>query len=198
MFPKTVGFFDFKEHLISHRARAAAGLLVLLEISRREGSSPATRRWLTVVLAAIVLDRLRDRPRAQQHPRVRLMSVDIDALHRRLRHRQVRGVFYIASVVTYVVCDLALVTYHPQLGQWALLVEAPKEGPAMYWYGWTAHRRHHRGLAGDLAAAALSLAHARTAGRACERRAGVARAGRDDRADRLHSARLFPALRHTR
>jgi hypothetical protein len=48
-------------------------------------------------------------------------------------------VFSIAFVVIYAFAvdyNLALFTYHPQLRQFAFLVEAPKAGPAMYWYGW--------------------------------------------------------------
>jgi hypothetical protein len=42
------------------------------------------------------------------------------------------AVIYIASVYF----NWALLTYHPQLVQWGPLVQAPKQGPAMYWYGW--------------------------------------------------------------
>jgi hypothetical protein len=48
-------------------------------------------------------------------------------------------VFTIAFVVIYAFAvdyNLALFTYHPQLNQFAFLVERPKTGPAMYWYGW--------------------------------------------------------------
>ena len=48
-------------------------------------------------------------------------------------------VFSIAFIVFYAFAvdyNLALFTYHPQLHQFAFLVEAPKAGPAMYWYGW--------------------------------------------------------------
>jgi hypothetical protein len=34
--------------------------------------------------------------------------------------------------------NYALFTYHPALEEFGLLVERPKEGPAMYWYGWMA------------------------------------------------------------
>lgn len=30
----------------------------------------------------------------------------------------------------------ALFTYHPALEEFGWLVEKPKDGPAMYWYGW--------------------------------------------------------------
>jgi hypothetical protein len=43
-------------------------------------------------------------------------------------------IFYALSVEF----NLALFTYHPQLKQFAFLVEPPKAGPAMYWYGWIA------------------------------------------------------------
>ena len=42
------------------------------------------------------------------------------------------AMIYIASVYF----NWALLTYHPQLVQWGPLVQAPKQGPAMYWYGW--------------------------------------------------------------
>jgi hypothetical protein len=59
------------------------------------------------------------------------------------------AVIYIASVYF----NLALLTYHPQLVQWGVLVEAPKQGPAMYWYGWLL-----TSALGAGAIAALSLA----------------------------------------
>jgi hypothetical protein len=48
-------------------------------------------------------------------------------------------VFSIAFALIYIASveyNLALLTYHPQIFKWGLLAEAPKEGPAMYWYGW--------------------------------------------------------------
>lgn len=49
----------------------------------------------------------------------------------------------LATPVLYVICELAnwpLFTYHPATGRvdlgWAPPV--PNEGPAIYWYGWTA------------------------------------------------------------
>jgi len=59
------------------------------------------------------------------------------------------AVIYIASVYY----NLALLTYHPQLVQWGVLAEAPKQGPAMYWYGWLLTSAFGAG-----AVAALSLA----------------------------------------
>jgi hypothetical protein len=32
----------------------------------------------------------------------------------------------------------ALFTYHPALEEFGFLVQKPKDGPAMYWYGWLA------------------------------------------------------------
>jgi hypothetical protein len=49
--------------------------------------------------------------------------------------------FSAAFVIFYalaVLFNLALFTYHPQLKRFAFLVEPPKAGPAMYWYGWIA------------------------------------------------------------
>lgn len=42
------------------------------------------------------------------------------------------AVIYIASVVY----NLAPFTYHAEIGQWGLGVQPPRQGPAMYWYGW--------------------------------------------------------------
>ena len=50
-------------------------------------------------------------------------------------------VFAVAFAVGYVfVAELnyALFTYHPALNEWGAGVQKPKEGPAMYWYGWLA------------------------------------------------------------
>ena len=52
--------------------------------------------------------------------------------------------------VVYVVCvemTLALVTYHPRLGQWDIGTVPARTGPAMYWFGWLASA----GLAAALA-----------------------------------------------
>ena len=32
--------------------------------------------------------------------------------------------------------NVALVTYHPRIGQWDLWTQPARSGPAMYWYGW--------------------------------------------------------------
>lgn len=65
-------------------------------------------------------------------------------------------VFAIATPVLYVICDMQnwpLFTYHPgtdrfDLG-WAPAVR--DEGPAMYWYGWTASTLIGAALLGGLA-----------------------------------------------
>jgi hypothetical protein len=72
-------------------------------------------------------------------------------------------VFAIAFAVIYIVqvyltafqVNLALITYHPQIGRWAILAEAPRQGqgPAMYWYGWLL-----TAALGAAALAALALA----------------------------------------
>ena len=75
-------------------------------------------------------------------------------------------VFSIAFAVIYIASvqyNLALFTYHPELTQWGPLVQAPKQGPAMYWYGWLA-----TSVIGAAALAGLSLAvPAKALERAC-------------------------------
>ena len=66
-------------------------------------------------------------------------------------------VFSIAFALIYIASveyNLAVVTYHPQTAQWGWLVEAPREGPAMYWYGWLLTSTLGAGV---LAAASLAL-----------------------------------------
>jgi len=49
--------------------------------------------------------------------------------------------FAAAYAVLYAVCvakNYALFTYHPALDQFGFGVQKPKDGPAMYWYGWLA------------------------------------------------------------
>ncbi|HEY4142703.1 MAG TPA: hypothetical protein VGM57_14885 [Pseudolabrys sp.] len=65
-------------------------------------------------------------------------------------------VFAIAAPVIYVVCELGgwpLFTYHPGTNRIDLGFAAarPNEGPAMYWYGWTAMTLVGASLAGALA-----------------------------------------------
>jgi hypothetical protein len=65
-------------------------------------------------------------------------------------------VFSVAFVVIYAFAvdfNLALFTYHPQLNEFAFLVERPKTGPAMYWYGWIA-----TSALGAITVSALALA----------------------------------------
>lgn len=50
-------------------------------------------------------------------------------------------VFAVVYAVVYVIAvekNYALFTYHPGLGELGPLVETPRDGPAMYWYGWMA------------------------------------------------------------
>jgi hypothetical protein len=52
-------------------------------------------------------------------------------------------VFGFATAALYVICDMMnwpLFTYHPATNQMDLFYAPPRrgEGPAMYWYGWTA------------------------------------------------------------
>lgn len=45
---------------------------------------------------------------------------------------------YAVAYVISVENNYALVTYHPAIEEWGWLVEPPRDGPAMYWYGWMA------------------------------------------------------------
>jgi hypothetical protein len=48
-------------------------------------------------------------------------------------------VFTVVFAVAYGIAvsqNYALFTYHPVLGTIAFGVEKPRDGPAMYWYGW--------------------------------------------------------------
>jgi hypothetical protein len=50
-------------------------------------------------------------------------------------------IFAMAFAVLYLLCvefNWALFTYHPALEEFGFLAQAPKDGPAMYWYGWLA------------------------------------------------------------
>jgi hypothetical protein len=50
-------------------------------------------------------------------------------------------VFAAVYAVAYIVCvmkNYALFTYDPSLGEFSAGVHKPKEGEAMYWYGWMA------------------------------------------------------------
>lgn len=64
-------------------------------------------------------------------------------------------VFSVAFAVLYLACvqyNLAPFTYHAELMQWGLGVQPPRQGPAMYWYGWLV-----TSTLGAAALAALSL-----------------------------------------
>jgi hypothetical protein len=65
-------------------------------------------------------------------------------------------VFAIASPIIYVICEMQnwpLFTYHPGTNRmnlgWAAAVR--NEGPAMYWYGWTANMLIGSAILGALA-----------------------------------------------
>ena len=50
-------------------------------------------------------------------------------------------VFGAVFAIVYLVAveqNYALFTYHAALGEFGLGVEPPRDGPAMYWYGWLA------------------------------------------------------------
>jgi hypothetical protein len=50
-------------------------------------------------------------------------------------------VFTVVFAVAYMIAvwkNYALFTYHPVLGMVVWGVEKPRDGPAMYWYGWLA------------------------------------------------------------
>jgi hypothetical protein len=50
-------------------------------------------------------------------------------------------VFAIVFAVAYAIAvdrNYALFTYHPAIGECGVGVQQPKDGPAMYWYGWLA------------------------------------------------------------
>jgi hypothetical protein len=66
--------------------------------------------------------------------------------------------YALSAPVLYVICELAnwpLFTYHPATGRFDLgLAPAVKdEGPAMYWYGWTATMLIGAGVLGLIGAA---------------------------------------------
>lgn len=63
-------------------------------------------------------------------------------------------VFAVVFAVAYVIAvegNYALFTYHPALGEFGAGVEKPKDGPAMYWYGWLATSGIAASIAGLLA-----------------------------------------------
>jgi hypothetical protein len=50
-------------------------------------------------------------------------------------------VFAVAYAVIYLIAvekNYALFTYHPALAEFGWGVQSPKDGPAMYWFGWLA------------------------------------------------------------
>ncbi len=66
---------------------------------------------------------------------------------------KIASIFAAAFAAIYVAAvqfNWAFVTYHPALGEWDLLTQPPRSGPAMYWYGWL--------ITTTLGASAVSLA----------------------------------------
>jgi hypothetical protein len=64
-------------------------------------------------------------------------------------------VFAVVYSLTYALAvwkNYALFTYHPALNEFGIGVEKPKDGPAMYWYGWMATAGIVASLAGVAAA----------------------------------------------
>jgi hypothetical protein len=62
--------------------------------------------------------------------------------------------FAVAYALAYAIAvqnNYALFTYHPTLGEFGAGVQKPKDGPAMYWYGWMATSGIAASLAGLLA-----------------------------------------------
>jgi hypothetical protein len=57
------------------------------------------------------------------------------------------GVVYVIAVEN----NYALFTYHPAVGEFGGGVQQPREGPAMYWYGWMATAGIAASVAGVLA-----------------------------------------------
>jgi hypothetical protein len=47
-------------------------------------------------------------------------------------------VVYSISYLIAVEYNYALFTYHPAIEEFGALVQPPRDGPAMYWYGWMA------------------------------------------------------------
>jgi hypothetical protein len=61
------------------------------------------------------------------------------------------AVVYAIAYLAAVEQNWALVTYHPQLAEFGFGVQKPKDGPAMYWFGWLASAGIIAGAAGLLA-----------------------------------------------
>ena len=63
-------------------------------------------------------------------------------------------VFAVVFAIVYVIAvekNYALFTYHPAIGEFGAWVQQPKDGPAMYWYGWLATAGIAATVAGALA-----------------------------------------------
>jgi hypothetical protein len=71
---------------------------------------------------------------------------------------RVLPVFAIVFAVVYALIytlavwkNYALFTYHPALNEFGIGVQKPKDGPAMYWYGWMATAGISAAVAGFIA-----------------------------------------------
>ena len=65
------------------------------------------------------------------------------------------GVFAIAYPIVYVVAtevNLAAFTYHSALGEFGLGPNKPRNGPAMYWFGWMTTSAISAGILATIAA----------------------------------------------
>ena len=150
---KTQGFFELKEHAVT----IGMGVLPAYWYFWKNARNPeydSARKWLTVVLAAFVLVQLPRRSCHQQRPGVWIMSTttttatiasrpavvagrvgQVQDLRDRVRALPRRSSTWSANSF-----GLPLFTYHPATNRvdfgWA--PGRSGEGPAMYWYGWTA------------------------------------------------------------
>ena len=151
-FWKTQGVFELKEHLAVDRARAAADLLVLLEERARSGirqrAQMADRHARGDVLVHVP-----GRPHRQQRAGVRIMSTTTQTPARRSA-RRLAGLLGDVPHLRDGVRDRDADHLHDlrdaELAAVHLSSRAPTgsisagrrrcsdQGPAMYWYGWTA------------------------------------------------------------
>src|SRR5262249_49167267 len=115
------------------RPGRAPGVLVLLEDAAFGGACAHPRGAHRAACFRHLVEFPRG-ARAQQRPGVRVMtpprSFPLSAV-----------VFAAVYAVAYLICvdrNYALFTYHPAIYEWGLGVQKPKDGPAMYWFGWLA------------------------------------------------------------
>ena len=130
--------------------------------TRRSRHTTARAIGLTVVLALHLLVQFHRRSRRQQRPGVWIMMTDIttataidattatakpaatpSSLATSARFKTFAVMFALVSTLMYLACEwfnLPVFTYHPATNRVGWWWEAGRsgEGPAMYWYGWTA------------------------------------------------------------